>query len=325
VFYRSNKLNTGYKEVKRVKARDKSVIYDNVNNTISYAFTGFTPEYTYYLKAAVIKKGYKTSARKNVNILSEKSNTLEAKTVFEDLKKVTVKAANYNAMSISFNKIPGATKYNVYYTVSMGSVSDESTWSWAKKPIVIENKGDKKGIVTYSKSGYKHGQYVAMYAVPISGKLEHQQTRPQFTPDKTRIKAPDLTTKSAGPWKIRASFSKLTGAQSYYIEYYEIENGTYKLKEKINRAPSQLKTSNNKYYYDFGTDTDVSPIITGKKYYFKVSAYCTKDGVAAEGNSTNYKMCQARETSRQRDTPSARHAAACKRDTPQRVSTFALN
>ena len=294
VFYRSNKLNTGYKEVKRVKARDKSVVYNDANNTISYAFTGFTPENTYYLKAAVIKREIKNSTGKTVSVQTEKSNFLLAKTVFEDVKKVTVKSANYNAMSVSFNKIPGATKYNVYYTTSIGSVSDNSTWVWAK-PVVITNKGDKKGVVTYTKSGYKHGQYVAMYAVPISGKFEHQQTKPQLTPDHTRIKAPTLNPKSAGPWKIRVYFTKLTGAQFYYLEYSEKQsNGTPLLKQKLQLTASQLKTSGKNYYYDFGTDKDDGIIVTGKKYYFRVSAYCTKDGVTAEGDVTDYKICQAR-------------------------------
>lgn len=295
VFYRSNKLNTGYKQVKRVKARDKSVVYDDANNTISYALAGFTPENTYYLKVAVIKRGFKNSSRKTVAIQTEKSNFLLAKTVYEDVKKVTVKSADYNAMSVSFNKIPGATKYNVYYTTSIGSVSDNSTWVWAKRPILINSKGDKKGVVTYTRKGYKHGQYVAMYAVPISGKLEHQQTMPQYTPDYTRIKTPTLTLKSVGPWKIRASFTKLTGAQYYYLEYYTRQtNGTYLLEQKFKLTSSQLKTSGKNYYYDIGDTKNTGVIETGKKYFFKVSAYCTKDNVSGPGDATDYKACQAR-------------------------------
>ncbi|MDD3412750.1 MAG: N-acetylmuramoyl-L-alanine amidase [Lachnospiraceae bacterium] len=290
VFYRSNKSNTGFKEVKRVKAGDKSVVYDNGNNTISYTLAGFIPEYTYYLKVAVIKRGYKSSARKTVNIQTEKSNFLLTKTVFDDLKKVTVKSANYNAMSVSFNKVPGATKYNVYYTTSIGNDKDESTWSWATKPITITNKGNKNGIVSYTKTGYKHGQLVAMYAVPISGKFEHQQTKPQLTPDKTRIKATTGIASSAGPWKITYTWNKVAGADSYQVEFADRSDFQGAVSIPFSSSGTTIISGfratikDGKYSVTFGSNKNDGTIVTGKPYYFRVTTHSSKDNVPQDGD-----------------------------------------
>lgn len=224
--YRSNSSGSGYKLVKRIAS----------GGTVSYKDTTVTPNTTHYYRV----RAYRTVNGKRV--YGSFSTVNKGKSMFTQVTGVKVKAKDYTTLNLSWNKVSGATKYQIYYSTSKNSgykglaTVTSNSYSW-KKP----NCGTTYYFMIRAVKVEKGKNIYGTYCTAASGK--------------TTIGKPTVSAAKKNYSSITVSWKKVAGAQKYDVYWATSKNGTYK----------KLSTVTGTSYTHTGRTL-------GTTYYYKVRA-----------------------------------------------------
>lgn len=267
--YKSTKPHSGFKMAKKIKRWNIGSISMNVAgvnvNCLGYTLTGLKSETTYYFKVVGVKD----------KLAGAYSDALSATPVLTDVTGLSVNSANYDKIKISFNAVPGATKYYIYEAAGItdadGKVKPVSEWNFVNKPITCSTK-PKNGRVTYTRSGLTHGTYYGYYVLPVRGKKHMTPLdKREYGYDYTRMTKPKVNADAAGLETIKVSWNKVSGATGYKLEYskspdFQTElSGSVPIFSKYSSNTTNKKAFTNRSY--------TLPVERGVKYYFRVTAY----------------------------------------------------
>lgn len=256
--WRSTKPLTGYKKLKTVKVADTTkVSANNIGvsyNCVSYTLKDVPAEVTYYYKVVSVHN----------KIRGTMSDYISARTLLDDLKDLIVESANYNAMSLIFPKVEGATQYNIYMakniTDANGNAIPYNNMMFKKVAVCKAKPDELTGLISYTKTGLTHGSYYAFKVRPATKNGEHQPVGAElYKVAQTRIKAPKLTATSQAFSKktIDVKWNAVSGASRYVLE--ESTNKDFINANIYDMAKSTKKTFSN--------------LTVGTKYYYRVTAY----------------------------------------------------
>lgn len=157
------------------------------------------------------------------------------------------KAASYNKITVSWNKVPEAEKYQIYRSSSQNG--NYSMIAETGNTSATDNKSIKTGVTYY---------YKVRACVTIDGKLIFSD----YSAVKTAKTVPAMPAKvkvKAGKKKASVSWNKAAGATGYKIYRATSKNGKYKLVKTISKSSTLKYTNKN--------------LKTGKVYYYKVKAF----------------------------------------------------
>lgn len=168
-----------------------------------------------------------------------------------------------NTIKVSWNKIPGATKYEVFR-----SNTADGTYTKVSSP--------KSTATSWSNTGLASGQtyYYKVRAVRFAKKYDRRGTFSEVKSASCGLGKPEVkpVSTTAG---IDLTWPALTGAEGYEVSRSESESGTYTVLGEV---------QTNAY-----KDTNVT---SGKTYYYRVRAFKTVDGAKVygdySGNTSKY-------------------------------------
>jgi SpoIID/LytB domain protein len=215
----------------------------------SYRLTGLKAGSAYYVKVSAISAAGKTLTGWQTTPLKVQLASVVPSTV----GGLAASDEASTAATVSWDAVPGAAKYRVYYSTSssMGSACEPDC-----RVITPSDLGSPSYRLTGLKAGSAY--YVKVSAISAAGKtLTGWQTTPlkvQLTDSATNRDVPQgLRTTSATTSAITFSWGAVSGAPRYRI---------------------QLSTSSSMsgatYYRFYGTSGTVSGLKAGTKYYAKV-------------------------------------------------------
>lgn len=222
----------------------------------SYTNTSAVAGKTYYYKVKAI----------DTDNASANSNLSAAVSLTCDLAKVTgLKVTNVVSSGkpkLTWKAVKSAGKYEIYRAT--------------------KKSGTYKKLKTTTKTSYTDSSAVAektyYYKVKAiySAKTAANSALSGYVSKVCDLKRPVITVKRNSSGKPKVTWSKISGADKYYVYRAISKNGTYK----------KIATTKSKYY----TNTSVKK---GKTYYYKVKAVSTSNSNANSALST-YKSCKAK-------------------------------
>lgn len=275
--YKSTKPDKGFTKAKAVKRWQLSSTSMNApGQTVSgqtvksvyYTLKGLKSEIPYYFKVVAVKQ----------KVAGAQSDAVSATPVLTDVTGLSVNSANYDRIKISFNAVPGATKYYIYEAGGLkvdqdGKAGPPSEWHFVNKPITCTKK-PKNGVVTYTRTGLTRGTYYGYYVLPVRGKVHKTpEDIREYAYDYTRMMKPKITASAKNLYSIKVSWNQADGATGYQLEYSTDENFTTTATDRRSLMFSKYSpVSTNKKAFTNRTYTlgDLEP---GVKYYFRVTAY----------------------------------------------------
>ncbi|WP_018592463.1 leucine-rich repeat protein [Terrisporobacter glycolicus] len=215
-------------------------------STLSYANTGLTTGKTYYYKV----RAYRTVNGKKV--YSSYSSIVSAK---PSLSKPTTKVASstYSSNKVTWNKISGASGYEVYRATSKSGTYSKVKTITSGSTLSYTNKSLTTGKTYYYK--------VRAYRT-VNGKKVYSSYS-SVVSVKPSLSKPSITLSTATK-KAYIKWNKISGASGYEIYRATSKSGTY----------SKLKTitSGNTVSYTN------SKLTSQKTYYYKIRAYRVLSG-----------------------------------------------
>ena len=165
---------------------------------------------------------------------------------------LTLMASTQNTVTLAWNKVTGATEYQIYKYVN---------GSWSK--IVTTTANSCTLSATTTPANYKVRACVSVSGAMVYGEFSAalSAAASEKTPTKVNVKAPTNLSLANNTEKkcIEIKWSSVSGATGYQIETYDYSNGTWK---------------------NVGTSASASynyPVTTTATYYFRVRAYKTVD------------------------------------------------
>ena len=237
---------TGADGYKIYRASSKSGKYSAIKtvtsaSTLSYTNTGLTTGKTYY---------YKVRAYTTINgskVYGSYSSVVSAK---PSLSKPTSKVSSltYSSNKVTWNKISGASGYEVYRATSKSGTYSKVKTITSGSTLSYTNTGLTTGKTYYYKvRAYRY----------VSGKKVYSSYS-SIVSAKPSLSKPSLYL-SAGSKKAYIKWSKISGASGYEIYRASSKNGYY---SKIKTITSGKTTSYTN-----------SKLTRKKTYYYKVRAY----------------------------------------------------
>lgn len=221
--YRSTKNNTGFVKVG-----------STAFNVYSYKDTGLSTGTTYYYKVEAYKSG---SSIAGAGIMSKAAS---AQPMVTAPVNVTCASKSYNSIKISWDKVTGAQKYEVYRSTSKNS-------GYAKIGATTKTSYTDNKVETNKKYYYKvnavYGKYTSGYS-----KITNTKAVPA-APASMEIVSKDYN-------QLEIKWKKVTGADKYTIYRSTRQVGGYK----------KLGTFFTTTFLDNG-------VKGGVKYYYKVIPY----------------------------------------------------
>lgn len=173
--------------------------------------------------------------------------------------KIKVTGNQYNSLKISWKKVKGNTSsgYVNGYTIYR---STEKNGTYKKIKKIDSGRTTSyidEGLTTGTKYYYKVRAYCTVnkkavygeYSVVASGKPVPQ--------------TPVIEAKTTDYQTVTVSWKSVAGSDGYRIYRSETADGTYKLVKTVGSAKTSYKNKK---------------LTTGKEYYYKVRAYCNKNG-----------------------------------------------
>lgn len=173
---------------------------------------------------------------------------LKAEAVAGATVKLTAKAASYNKVSLSWDEIEYAEKYEVSRATSKNGAY--TVISVTEKTAINNTKNVKTGKTYYYKVRASVGETYSDYSVVKSAK-----------PVLAKVKGVKA---KAGKKKVTVSWKKVAGANGYKVYRYNSSTGKYKVAKTIKKGTT-VKWTNTK-------------LKKGKTYKYKVKAYRIVDG-----------------------------------------------
>ena len=244
--YRSTLKNSGFKLVKDVTS----------GSTVTYTDANVTFNETYYYKI----QPYANVDGKTVNgafsLVKAQQVQLETTTI----TKITRNSPT--ALVLTWDKVAGASGYEIYRSTSetgtyskIGTVKGETTVTYTDSNCTcgVTYYYKVRAYRTVSGTDYYGAKSVAKSYNTVPAKVSWNTASMKAT-----------STTATLVWK------KATGAQGYYIYRSESKSGTY-TKVKTISSGSTLTWKN-------------TGLVSNKKYYYKISAYCTVNGETIEGS-----------------------------------------
>lgn len=224
IFY-STSPNSGFKRLANVKKT-------------FYKFSKAKCGVTYYFQMRVCQKGVK----------SEFGPISYGKTALTGSTTLQVKKTTYNSVTLRWNKVPGAKKYEIFCMDSMGK-------EWKSLGIKGGTSFTHKKLVT----GATYYYQIRPVRDSFYGNYSNGVSSTTILGDISKLKV-----KAAGVDKMKVTWRKVKGATQYVILRAESIDGAYEVVGHSNKAS----------YTDFG-------LKSGTTYFYKVYAisgpYRTKE------------------------------------------------
>lgn len=217
--------------------------------TLSFTNAGLESGTKYY---------YKVRAYKNVGtkkVYGTFSTVVSATPIPSRVTGVTTRSARYDAVELSWNKVNGATAYEIYRSASATSGFTKIRTLIGSSNTTLTNTGLVSGKTYY----YKIRAYRSVYGKKVYGTFSNVVSRKPI-PGKPAIKSVQSTTSK----KATVTWSQISGASGYEVYRCNTKSGTYKRIATVSGG-SRLTYTN-------------SGLTSQKTYYYKVRAYRTVNG-----------------------------------------------
>ena len=235
--YRSTSKSGTYKSIKTITNGSK----------VSYTDTSLVTGTTYYYKV----RAYKTVNGKKV--YGDFSSVSDAKPVLSKLTTVKAVSASYNSNKITWNKVTGASGYEV-----LRSTSKNGTY----KSVKTITSGST---VSYTNTSLTTGStyYYKVRAYRTVDKKKVYSSYSSVVSAKPVLKTPSVKLAS-GNKKATIKWEKISGASGYEVYRATSKSGKY----------SKIKTITKNSTVSYVN----SSLTKNKTYYYKVKAYRTVNG-----------------------------------------------
>lgn len=223
----------------------------------SYTVKKLSGNTTYKYKV----RAYVTSGKKTY--YSDFTSYVSAKTLIAAPKSFKVKEATATSMTLSWKKVSGAKKYQVYYSTNNGK-------KWKK--------------ATTSKTSYKIMDLKANTAIQVKVRVYNSsKTTGEFTSVIKTSTAPSKVTVSklsAGKKKFTVSWKKVSGASGYEVQY--ATNSKFKKAKTVTIKKGKTVKS------------EIKKLKKGTKYYVRVRAYKTVGKEKIYGKYSEYEVVKVK-------------------------------
>lgn len=253
--YRSTRSNGTYTKVKTVTSP----------TTLSYTNAGLEPGTKYY---------YKVRAYKNVSskkVYGTFSTVVSATPIPSRVTGVTTRSVRYDAVELNWDKVSGATAYEIYR-----SGNPTSGYKCIRTIIGSNNTTyTNTGLVSGKTYYYKIRVYRSVYGKKVYGTFSNVVSRKPI-PGKPAIKS----IQSALSKRLTINWSQISGASGYEVYRCNTKSGTYK-------RIATVSGGNRLTYTNSGLSSN-------KTYYYKVRAYRTVNGQKVFGLLSEAKSGRAK-------------------------------
>ena len=173
--------------------------------------------------------------------------------------KVTVTINQYNSLKISWKKVKGSTSSGyVNGYVIYRSTEENGTYKKIKK--IDSGRTTSyidEGLTTGTKYYYKVRAYCTVNKKDVYGEYS------AVVSGKPIPQTPVIEAKSTDYQSVTISWKSVTGSDGYRIYRSETADGTYKLVKTVGKTKTSYKNTK---------------LTTNQEYFYKVRAYCNKNG-----------------------------------------------
>ncbi len=239
---------TGYQVY---RAASKTGTYTMVGETTGTSYTNksLTTGKTYYYKVRV------KCAASTATTYGPFSNTVAARPVPAAPTGVKAASAGYTSAKISWSKVSGATKYQVYRATS-------KTGTYTKVAETTSTSYTNKSLTTGKTYYYKVRAYSMVGTEKVTGSYSAVVSAKPVPAAPTGVKAARVSNSS-----LKVSWSKVSGTTKYQVYRATSKTGTY---TKVGETTSLSYTNKG--------------LKNNKTYYYKVRAYHTEKSVKVYGS-----------------------------------------
>ncbi|MBR6328359.1 MAG: N-acetylmuramoyl-L-alanine amidase [Lachnospiraceae bacterium] len=154
---------------------------------VKYTIENLTPLADYTVRIEVVKN----------KVEGAKSDEKKTHTNLSNIEKLKVKGTNMTTATLQWEKVKGATSYNVYYGEITEAQFKNATPATLSKvsyeKVNAKVEADKDDICTYTKTKLTNQTYYAFYVEPLyKSNVGHAGDKTVYVSAKTRIAAPDV-------------------------------------------------------------------------------------------------------------------------------------
>lgn len=222
-------------------ATSKNGTYSKVGtvSTTSFTHKNLKTKQSYFYKIVAVNKF------SSGELTSGNSSIVTAVPTLNTVSNLKVSQATYNSVKLTWNKVSGATGYEVYRATSKNG-------KYTKVSTVKTN--------TYTNSKLTLGKsyYYKVVAIRKIGSQTYKSAYSGILTGKPRLSTPTIKSISSGKKSLKVYWNKVSGASGYEVYRATSQNGTYK----------KVKTTSS-------TSFQEKKLSSKKKYYYKVRAYRT--------------------------------------------------
>ena len=207
--------------------------------TTSFTHTNLKFKQSYFYKIVAVNKF--TSGE----LTSGTSSIVTAAPNLTTVTNLKVSQSTYHSVKLTWNKVSGATGYEVYRATSKNG-------KYTKVSTVKTN--------TYTNSKLTLGKsyYYKVVAIKKVGSKTYKSAYSGILTGKPKLTTPTIKSISSGKKSLKLTWNKVSGASGYEVYRATSQKGTYK----------KVKTTTSTSFLE-------KKLSSKKKYYYKVRAYRT--------------------------------------------------